>query len=171
MATTPDQLFAALDALGIPHKTVKHPPVFTVEQAKKLLMKAAEMANESGKHAITMKMISRAAAYSMRQCCYAAQRSFINQTVRLAEADGISAETALRQTLLEGKKGEFVDAAPAVWPSASILYRHIKGEHLLVILFRRIGTDPLWSDMIEENMKPGAPEEVNATAEELANDI
>lgn len=36
MPTTPDQLFAALDALGIPHQTVKHPPVFTVEQARAL---------------------------------------------------------------------------------------------------------------------------------------
>ena len=36
MAQTPDQLFAYLDDRGIPHKTVKHPPVFTVEQAKKL---------------------------------------------------------------------------------------------------------------------------------------
>jgi len=36
MATTPEQLFAYLDGLGIPHKTVEHPPVFTVEQAKKL---------------------------------------------------------------------------------------------------------------------------------------
>jgi Ala-tRNA(Pro) deacylase len=36
MATTPDQLFAYLDSLGITHKTVKHPPVFTVEQAKML---------------------------------------------------------------------------------------------------------------------------------------
>ena len=36
MPATPDELFAALDRLGIPHKTVKHPPVFTVEQAKKL---------------------------------------------------------------------------------------------------------------------------------------
>ena len=36
MTTTPDQLFAALDALGIAHKTVKHPPVFTVEQASRL---------------------------------------------------------------------------------------------------------------------------------------
>jgi len=34
--TTPDQLFAALDALGIKHATVKHPPVFTVEQAASL---------------------------------------------------------------------------------------------------------------------------------------
>src|SRR3972149_12104557 len=33
---TPDQLFAALDALGIEHATVKHPPVFTVEQASRL---------------------------------------------------------------------------------------------------------------------------------------
>ena len=33
MPKTPEQLFAALDALGIPHRTVKHPPVFTVEQA------------------------------------------------------------------------------------------------------------------------------------------
>jgi Ala-tRNA(Pro) deacylase len=36
MPATPDELFAALNRLSIPHKTVKHPPVFTVEQAKKL---------------------------------------------------------------------------------------------------------------------------------------
>ena len=36
MPKTPDELFAALDALGIAHKTVKHPPVFTVEQAASL---------------------------------------------------------------------------------------------------------------------------------------
>lgn len=36
MAKTPDELFAALDALGIAHKTIKHPPVFTVEQASRL---------------------------------------------------------------------------------------------------------------------------------------
>ena len=36
MAATPDQLFAALDALGIKHATVNHPPVFTVEQAASL---------------------------------------------------------------------------------------------------------------------------------------
>ena len=33
---TPDDLFAALDALGIKHSTIKHPPVFTVEQAREL---------------------------------------------------------------------------------------------------------------------------------------
>jgi len=36
LPTTPEQLFAALDALGIRHATVKHPPVFTVEQASRL---------------------------------------------------------------------------------------------------------------------------------------
>jgi len=36
MPTTPDQLFAALDALGIAHATVKHPPLFTVEQSRAL---------------------------------------------------------------------------------------------------------------------------------------
>jgi Ala-tRNA(Pro) deacylase len=36
MAKTPEQLFAALDALGIAHQTVKHPPVFTVEQSASL---------------------------------------------------------------------------------------------------------------------------------------
>ena len=36
MPKTPDELFTALDALGIAHKTVKHPPVFTVEQASAL---------------------------------------------------------------------------------------------------------------------------------------
>jgi Ala-tRNA(Pro) deacylase len=36
MATSPEQLFAALDALGIKHATVEHPPVFTVDQAARL---------------------------------------------------------------------------------------------------------------------------------------
>ncbi|MCA3563842.1 MAG: prolyl-tRNA synthetase associated domain-containing protein [Methylocystis sp.] len=33
---TPDSLFAALDALGITHETISHPPLFTVEQSKAL---------------------------------------------------------------------------------------------------------------------------------------
>ncbi|MGA7021745.1 MAG: prolyl-tRNA synthetase associated domain-containing protein, partial [Pseudolabrys sp.] len=33
MPKTPDQLFAILDSLGIKHSTVKHPPLFTVEQS------------------------------------------------------------------------------------------------------------------------------------------
>jgi Ala-tRNA(Pro) deacylase len=33
---TPEQLFVKLDALGIAHRTVTHPPVFTVEEAKAL---------------------------------------------------------------------------------------------------------------------------------------
>ena len=36
MTVTPDDLFAALDALGIKHSTVKHPPLFTVEQSQAL---------------------------------------------------------------------------------------------------------------------------------------
>src|SRR5882672_9424265 len=36
MAHTPDQLFALLDRLGIAHATVKHPPLFTVEQSRAL---------------------------------------------------------------------------------------------------------------------------------------
>ena len=36
MAQTPDQLFAFLDRLGIRHATVKHPPLFTVEQSRAL---------------------------------------------------------------------------------------------------------------------------------------
>ena len=36
MPITPDQLFAALDALGIKHSTIKHPPLFTVEQSQAL---------------------------------------------------------------------------------------------------------------------------------------
>ena len=33
---TPEQLFARLDALGIPHRTYTHPPVFTVAEAAAL---------------------------------------------------------------------------------------------------------------------------------------
>ncbi len=36
MTTTPDQLFAFLDSLGIAHRTIEHPPLFTVEQSKAL---------------------------------------------------------------------------------------------------------------------------------------
>jgi Ala-tRNA(Pro) deacylase len=36
MPTTPDELFAALDRLGIAHTTVRHPPLFTVEQSQAL---------------------------------------------------------------------------------------------------------------------------------------
>ena len=36
MPKTPNQLFAMLDSLGITHSTVKHPPLFTVEQSRAL---------------------------------------------------------------------------------------------------------------------------------------
>ena len=36
MPNTPEQLFAFLDSLGIPHTTVSHPPLFTVEQSRAL---------------------------------------------------------------------------------------------------------------------------------------
>jgi Ala-tRNA(Pro) deacylase len=36
MPKSPADLFAALDALGIPHTTVKHPPLFTVDEARGL---------------------------------------------------------------------------------------------------------------------------------------
>jgi len=34
MPASPDDLFAYLDSLGIAHKSVSHPPVFTVEEAR-----------------------------------------------------------------------------------------------------------------------------------------
>jgi Ala-tRNA(Pro) deacylase len=36
MPATPQELFAALDRLGIAHRTVTHPPLFTVEQSQSL---------------------------------------------------------------------------------------------------------------------------------------
>jgi Ala-tRNA(Pro) deacylase len=36
VATTPDNLFAFLDRLGIAHPTVSHPPLFTVEESQAL---------------------------------------------------------------------------------------------------------------------------------------
>jgi Ala-tRNA(Pro) deacylase len=41
MPASPDELFAYLDSLGITHKTVTHPPVFTVEEARALRGKLA----------------------------------------------------------------------------------------------------------------------------------
>ncbi len=36
LPTSPDQLLARLDALGIVHRTINHPPLFTVEDSKAL---------------------------------------------------------------------------------------------------------------------------------------
>ena len=36
MPASPDDLFAYLDTLAIPHQTVTHPPLFTVEQSQEL---------------------------------------------------------------------------------------------------------------------------------------
>ena len=36
MAATPDDLFAFLDRLGIAHRTITHPPMFTVEESRRL---------------------------------------------------------------------------------------------------------------------------------------
>src|SRR5438034_6529377 len=36
MPATPEDLFALLDRLGIAHETVSHPPLFTVEQSRRL---------------------------------------------------------------------------------------------------------------------------------------
>ena len=36
MPASPEELFAALDALGIRHASVRHPPLFTVEQSRAL---------------------------------------------------------------------------------------------------------------------------------------
>jgi len=36
MAAAPDQLFAYLDRLAIAHKTISHPPLFTVEESRAL---------------------------------------------------------------------------------------------------------------------------------------
>jgi Ala-tRNA(Pro) deacylase len=36
MPTTPEELFAFLDRLGIAHRSVTHPPLFTVEQSQAL---------------------------------------------------------------------------------------------------------------------------------------
>ena len=36
MPKTPEELFVVLDALGIPHRTIKHPPLFMVEQSRSL---------------------------------------------------------------------------------------------------------------------------------------
>jgi Ala-tRNA(Pro) deacylase len=41
MAASPDDLFTYLDGLGIAHQTVRHAPVFTVEEARTLRGKVA----------------------------------------------------------------------------------------------------------------------------------
>ena len=49
MSCTPEELFAYLDSLGISHKTVTHPAVFTVEEGRALRGQIADQAgSEAG---------------------------------------------------------------------------------------------------------------------------
>lgn len=142
-----------------------------VFQARALLLKVAQHANESGKRTVWWKASSRAAAFSTRQCCYAAQRSWIKGIVRQADAEGKNPEAWLREQLLDGVKGEFVNTPPATWPGASILYKCVNGEHYLVFEFRRIASDPLWADMITENLSVEAPQESKLNASDIVEEF
>ena len=142
-----------------------------VAQARELLLEASRIANETGQHVVGFKMASRSMVTAMRQCCYAAQRGFINQVIREAESDGKDPELYLRATLLDGHKGEFVDAPPAIWPTASISYKYAKGSHYIIFQFRRIASDPLWRDMLKENMVVGMPEDERLSLKDIVEEI
>lgn len=139
----------------------------TVSQARDLLIAAAAKANEAGVHVVKFEMATRSIAFSTRQCCYAAKRTFLRQIRRQAETEGKSPDKWLRESLLDGVQGEFSHIPPATWPNASILYRHVNGKHYLVFEFRRIASDPLWSKIIENKMTPGAPEEERVNVEQI----
>jgi Ala-tRNA(Pro) deacylase len=71
MPHTPDQLFAFLDGLGIAHSTVKHPPLFTVEQSQALRGQIAgghskNLFLRDKKHALYLVVAEESAAIDLK---------------------------------------------------------------------------------------------------------
>jgi Ala-tRNA(Pro) deacylase len=63
MPATPDALFAFLDRLSIPHTTVSHPPLFTVEQSRALRGKVP------GGHTKNLFLKDKSGAYFLVVAC------------------------------------------------------------------------------------------------------
>lgn len=93
MPETPESLLARLDALRIPHRTVRHPAVFTVEQSKELRPELP------GGHAKNLFLRSRQGPYLLaileedrKVSVNALARSFGAGRVSFAGADELMAQ-------------------------------------------------------------------------------
>jgi hypothetical protein len=114
--------------------------------ARKIMLDASQRAMETGEHTISLRCRSRSDAFNIRQSCYSYQRTWAHQVEQQAALDGKDPYTVLHETMLK-----------ASWPSASIRYEFMEGQHWLVIEFKRIPTDPDWDDLIRERMVAGPP--------------
>ena len=114
--------------------------------ARKILLDASQRAMETGEHTISLKCRSRSDAFNIRQSCYSYQRTWAKQIEDQAIVDGRDPLIVLNETVLI-----------ASWPSASIRYEFMEGQHWLVFEFKRIPTDPSWDVLIQERMIAGPP--------------
>jgi len=114
--------------------------------ARKILLDASQKAMESGEYIISLKCRSKSDAFNIRQSCYTYQRSWMAQIEEQAILDGKDPQLTLNETVMK-----------AAWPSASMRYELISGEHWLLFEFKRIATDPNWDELLKERMIAGAP--------------
>lgn len=114
--------------------------------ARKILLDASQRAMETGEHTISLRCRTRSDAFNIRQSCYSYQRTWAHQVEQQAQIDGKDPSVVLNETVLK-----------ASWPSASIRYEFMEGQHWLVLEFKRIPTDPNWDDLIKERMVAGPP--------------
>jgi len=117
-----------------------------INVARKILLDASQKAMETGEYLISLKCRSKTDAFALRQSCYGFQRAWQTQIEEQAIEDGRDPQLVLNETNLK-----------AAWPSASIRYEHVEGNHWLVIEFKRIPTDPSWDELIKERMVAGPP--------------
>jgi len=114
--------------------------------ARKILLDAAQKAMETGEYIISLKCRSKSDAFNIRQSCYTFQRSWAAAVEEQAILDGKDPTIVLNETVMK-----------ASWPSASIRYEFIEGNHWLLFEFKRIATDPNWDELLKERLVAGPP--------------
>ena len=110
------------------------------------MLDASQRAMETGEYLISLHCRTRSDAFNIRQSCYGFQRTWAKQVEDQAIIDGKDPHVALNETMLR-----------ASWPSASIRYEFVEGQHWLIFEFKRIPTDPSWDEIIKERMVTGPP--------------
>lgn len=126
--------------------------------ARKILMKAAEQAWLEDKRKIWVKCTDEQEVKQIRNACYWYQKKWAAEVQEDAILEGKDPELTLNGALMT-----------ATWPSASLSYKFVAGEHWLVIEFKRIASDPSWDDMLSSRMTSTAPEEPKLDQGDIIN--
>ncbi len=131
MAATPDDLFAALDALGIAHRTVWHEAMFTVEQsaALKVDMPGAHTKNLFLKDANGALVLIAAEAHNTLRLnqlhrLIGTKRLSFGPAERMQEVLGVSPGSVTAFALMNDRAGTVRFIVDAVLAAADIVNFH-----------------------------------------------